>query len=83
MADVPPDLDNAPRGDLKELVQTLLERVNALERENAALRDENARLKGKPPRPKVKPSGMADNAQSRGASQGTAKDRKKKKGPAR
>jgi hypothetical protein len=60
MADVPRDLDNASHGDLKELVQTLLERVNALERENAALRDENARLKGKPPRPDVKPSGMAE-----------------------
>jgi hypothetical protein len=64
MADVPPDLDNASPEDLKELVRTLLERVDALGRENAALRDENAGLKGKPPRPDVKPSGMADKAQS-------------------
>ena len=62
MADVPPDLDNASHAELKELVQTLLERVNALERENAALRDEVARLKGKRPRPDVKPSGMAEKA---------------------
>mgnify|MGYP006281831669 CR=1 FL=1 len=83
MADVPPDLDNASPEDLKELVQTLLERVNALERENAALRDENARLKGKPPRPDVKPSGMADKAQSRGASKAKAKGKKPGRGSKR
>jgi hypothetical protein len=80
MVDVPPDLDNASPEDLKELVQTLLERVNALERENAALRDENARLKGKPPRPDVKPSGMAEKAQSRGASKAKAKGKKPGRG---
>lgn len=83
MADVPPDLDNASPEDLKELVQTLLERVNALERENAALRDEIARLKGKPPRPDVKPSGMADKAQSRGASKAKAKSKKSGRGSKR
>jgi hypothetical protein len=43
-ADVPPDLDNASPEDLNELVQSILERVNALERENTALRDEIAQL---------------------------------------
>ncbi|WP_200343744.1 IS66 family transposase [Rhodovibrio sodomensis] len=77
MVDVPPDLDNASHEDLKELVQTLLERVNA------ALRDENARLKGKPPRPDVKPSGMAEKAQSRGASKAKAKSKKPGRGSKR
>jgi hypothetical protein len=30
MADVPPDLDNASTEDLKELVQSLFERENAV-----------------------------------------------------
>jgi hypothetical protein len=37
VADLPPDLYNASPEDLKELVQSLLERVNVLERENARL----------------------------------------------
>jgi hypothetical protein len=83
MADVPPDLDNASPEDLNELVQTLLERVNALERENAALRDEVALLKGKPPRPDVKPSGMAEKAQSRGALKAKPKAKKPGRGSKR
>ena len=82
IAEVPPDLDNASPEDLKALVQTLLERVNVLERENAALRDENARLKGKP-RPDVKPSGMAEKAESRGASKAKAKTKKPGRGSKR
>ena len=44
--------------ELRELVAILLERVSALESENAALRDEIARLKGLKVRPRLKPSGM-------------------------
>jgi len=66
MARVPPDLDTAPRDELKELVETLLQEVGELKRENVALRDEISRLKGKPPRPEVKPSGLAKTAKGRG-----------------
>lgn len=56
------DLSN---GELRRLVEQLLdevamlrERVSELEAENAGLREENARLKGHKGRPKLKPSGM-------------------------
>jgi hypothetical protein len=52
--------------ELRELVPALLERVSALEAENAALRDEVARLKGLKGRPKLKPSGMEVKAGSSG-----------------
>jgi len=70
MVNVPQDLDGASTRELKELVQTLLQEIGELRRENAALRDEIARLKGKPPRPDIKPSGMAEKAAGRGQSAG-------------
>lgn len=81
MAKVPQDLDNASTEELKELVQTLLQEMAALQREVAGLQEENARLKGKPPRPDIKPSGMAGNAASRGKP--TGKGRSKPRGRGR
>ena len=53
-----PNIDDLSGDDLKKLVFQLLEKVAALEAENAALREEVARLKGLKGRPKIRPSGM-------------------------
>lgn len=83
MAKVPPDMDAASPEELKELVQTLLEEVAELKRENAALRDENRRLKGGPPRPGVKPSGMAESANGGNKGQGQDSGKKRARGSKR
>jgi hypothetical protein len=85
MAKVPQDLDAASNEALKELVQTLLQEVAELKRENAALREEIGRLKGKPPRPEVKASGLAEKAMGRGerAAKGAAGRKKRGRGSKR
>lgn len=64
MLESPPDLDAASHDDLKKLILELLERLAAVEGENAALREEVARLKGLKGRPRIKPSGMAEKAKA-------------------
>jgi hypothetical protein len=58
MGESRPDVDDLGLDELRKLVVQLLEKIAALEAENAALREEIARLKGLPGRPKLKPSGM-------------------------
>ena len=83
MAKVPPDLEAASAEELKELVQTLLQEVAELRRENGALREEIARLKGKPPRPDVRPSGMAEKATGRGKPSGQRRGKTRGRGSKR
>jgi hypothetical protein len=65
MAGSIPNVDDLGVDDLKKLVFQLLEKVAALEAENAALREEIARLKGLKGRPKIRPSGMERATDSR------------------
>jgi len=62
VAESRPDQEALVCGETRLTYGQLLERVAALETENAALRDENARLKGLKGRPKIKPSGMEAKA---------------------
>ena len=73
------DVDDLSVDDLKRLVFQLLEKVVALEAENAALREGMARLKGLKGRPKIRPSGMetATDPKPKG---GEAKKRRRRGG---
>ncbi len=77
MAGRVPDIEALTPRDLKALLLQLLERVAALEQENAALRDEIARLKGLKGRPKFQPSGMATATERKSARAGRRKRRGK------
>ncbi len=71
-----PDIEALTPRELKALLLRLLERVAALEQENAALRDEIARLKGLKGRPKFQPSGMETATEPKSARAGREKRRR-------
>lgn len=72
------DVDGLGLDDLKALVLRLMERVAAVEAENAALRQEVRRLKGLKGPPTLRPSGMAQQA---GTGQGAGGGNRRRRGP--
>jgi len=79
MGKPPLDIDGLSLEELKLLLLQALEAISALKLENEALREEIARLKGLNGKPdikaNIKPSGMEQNARSRGGQKKRTKKR--------
>ena len=78
-----PDIDGLEAEAVRALVLELVERLSALQAENAALREEIARLKGLNGRPRLKPSAMSEKANTRQKAKQGRKQAKRSRGAKR